>query len=95
MKAPPAPSNLPLKPASDSEIEESENAPIVYVPPLSKFCNCWVVKPGITQALALASGAMAINVELLRTPSTEIWKDTVQPVGTFAGSWTLIWSSPA
>ncbi len=70
-------------------MEESENAPMVYVPPLSKFCNCWEVNPGITQALELASGAIAMKVAVTELPSTEIWKGTAQPVGTFEGSWNV------
>src|SRR5262245_52195715 len=70
-------------------------APTVSEPPWSSFFNWSTVKPGATQAEELASGAMATKVELLRTPFTESWNGTVQPDGTFAGNWTLIWSSPA
>src|SRR5690348_14336272 len=49
----------------------------------------------MTQAFELASGEMAMKVALLSTPSTEIWNETVQPVGILAGNWKLIWSSPA
>jgi len=64
---------------------ESEKPPTVYVPPLSNFCNCAVVKPARTHALDEASGAIAIKVGLLSAPFTDTWNGTVQPVGTLAG----------
>src|SRR5260370_34645538 len=66
-------------------------APVVIVPPLSSVCNCWEVKPGITQALELASGAMAIDVGALNLPFTEICRLTTHAVGMLARKVELHW----